>query len=98
MAKYQILVGSNSLEDKENLINVDRIYMHENYNTTITVNDIALLWLKKPIQFEANKRPVCLAEDGSDDAWEFTNCFSTGWGDTIAGELKCLINRGGKLS
>ena len=77
--------GSNPNEVSRS---VDRIVLHPNYDSDTNDNDIAMLRLSSPVQFNNFIRPVCLAASGSvfnngTDSWV------TGWGN---------IGEGGKSS
>jgi secreted trypsin-like serine protease len=92
-ADYKILVGTNIIDETEHLLGIDRVLIHERYDTYTNLNDIALLWLKTPIEFSDEKRPVCLANDKHNDAWQYRNCYATGWGDVVSGSGRYLPNK-----
>jgi len=59
---------------------VTTVYSHPDYNVPSYVNnDIAVLELEKPIQFNKYVQPVCLPQN---DPPVGTKCFVTGWGKT----------------
>ena len=42
---------------------IEKVIIHENYNTNTIDNDIAILKLKTPLKFNDNVRPACLPQD-----------------------------------
>jgi len=65
----------------EQVIPIDQIFIHPNYNPPVTGPDydVALIKLREPITFKNDVRPVCLP---TKDFPPGTNCYVTGWGDT----------------
>ncbi|XP_034566458.1 transmembrane protease serine 9 [Notolabrus celidotus] len=59
---------------------VSQIIIHPDYNTTTLENDISLLKLSSPVNFNDFILPVCLAESGS-SFFDGTNSWVTGWGN-----------------
>ena len=72
------------MEGNEQIIQIDKIILHPNYNPSVTNldYDVALIKLKEPITFNNDVRPVCLP---TADFEPGTNCYVTGWGDTREG-------------
>ena len=68
------------VEGYEQIISVDKIIIHPDYDAYTLDYDVALIKLKKPINFTRNVRPVCLP---TMDFAPGTKCFVTGWGATI---------------
>ena len=66
-------------EDHEQVIEIEQIITHEQYNPSTYDYDIALMKLKTPIKFTPRVRPVCLPDDDMDFS-AGTNCYVTGWG------------------
>ena len=58
---------------------IEKIILHENYNSETYDYDIALVKLNNPVHFSTRVRPVCLPHEGMDFATG-TNCYVTGWG------------------
>lgn len=58
--------------------NVVEVKIHENYQQGTHFNNIALLFLEKPVDLAINVNTVCLPPQDSN----FDNqiCFATGWG------------------
>lgn len=63
---------------------VASIKIHLFFNQQSLFNDIALLFLKSPVDIAENVNVVCLPE--KDTTFDYANCFATGWGKTTFGE------------
>ncbi|XP_027196822.1 trypsin-1 [Dermatophagoides pteronyssinus] len=65
--EYVVKVGAHELSDSGEFMQLDSITIHENYTPQYHNDDIALLRLKRPLDFVGNDRiaPVCLPERGS---------------------------------
>ena len=61
----------------EQVISIEKLVIHSSYDANSQDNDIALLKLKTPIQYNARALPVCLP---SSDLPSGTDCWITGWG------------------
>jgi len=75
----------------EHVIQIEEIFIHPKYNPPKTENDydVALIKLRKPIKFNNDVRPVCLP---TKDFRAGTNCYVTGWGDTLEGGNTAQVN------
>jgi len=83
-ASFTLTVGEHDLrkaDETEQVIPIDQIFIHPNYNPPVTGNDydVALIKLREPITFNNDVRPVCLP---TKDFLPGTNCSVTGWGNT----------------
>lgn len=58
---------------------VSQVIVHPNYNDTLFNNDIALMKLSSPVNFNNYIRPICLASNSS-QFYNSTSCWATGWG------------------
>nr|CAI5843291.1 unnamed protein product [Callosobruchus analis] len=70
---------SGDLESKKPISrNVKRVIVHRQYDAATFENDLALLELEQPVQFDSHIIPICLPRDGDD----FTGRMATvtGWG------------------
>ncbi|XP_034943315.1 serine protease filzig [Chelonus insularis] len=70
---------SGELESRRSVSrNVRRVIVHRAYNPATFENDLAILELESPIEFDAHIVPICMPEDGID----FTGKVATvtGWG------------------
>lgn len=64
-------------------ISVDKIIIHEKYSKSRIRDDIALIYLSRPIKFVPNgrTRPICLPSSAWDTSSRDSNkCTATGWG------------------
>ncbi|XP_066588272.1 serine protease filzig [Prorops nasuta] len=70
---------SGELESKRSVTrNVRRVIVNRGYDPATFENDLALLELESPVQFDAHIVPICMPDDGAD----FTGRMATvtGWG------------------
>lgn len=70
---------SGELESRKAIVkNVKRVIIHRSYEPATFENDIALLELESPVQFDQHIVPICLPEDNED----FVGRMATvsGWG------------------
>ena len=58
---------------------IEKVLMHESYDTDLVDFDITLLKLNKPLVFNDYVSPVCLPRTLVPDN---TSCIVSGWGDT----------------
>lgn len=65
--------------NRRNTLSVEKIIMHEDYNDTQVVHDIALLKLTKPVQFSEKVSPICLPKNGP---MEYKTLKAARWGAT----------------
>ncbi|XP_029437821.1 serine protease 55-like [Rhinatrema bivittatum] len=84
----RVEVGATILQETKELIKVKKIITHKNYSGSNSDNDIALLLLASPIEFNVLKTPVCLPPSGNFKNEDWTTCFVVGWGTTEAGKTK----------
>lgn len=84
----------NVYEDTEREYEVEKIFIHPDYNPRVLNNDISLLKLKTPIMFDKFRQPVCLPEKPAEEGDE---CYITGWGKLKWTELMTPILQEGKL-
>ena len=59
------------------------IFCHPDYKPPAKYNDIALLKLDRPVEFNEFIRPACLY---TSDTFEFDKTVATGWGKTDFGK------------
>lgn len=60
---------------------VTEIHVHEDYNSRIFANDIALYKLDKPLHLSKYVTPACLPSGLADDPVGGMECKVAGWGD-----------------
>ena len=70
---------------------VDRMIVHEKYNSTTVLDDIALLELVKPVTFRKHIVPVCLPKKNSDHSGKTGTL--TGWGRTRDEKVRRYLQR-----
>ena len=72
---------------------ISRAIMHENYIRTkaYALNDLALLKVRKPIEFMTHIIPICLPREASN--FKGKTATLTGWGDTDKEEGKHTLLR-----
>ena len=67
-------------EGTEKIIDVVEVILHENYNRSITDNDMALFRLAEDVQYTRSIKPICLPRD---DVTDNMMCITAGWGHTL---------------
>ncbi|CAH1371357.1 unnamed protein product [Tenebrio molitor] len=65
-------------------VEVDSIKIHPGYNSEILYNDIALLFLKKPVELAPHINVICLPPPNL--TVDNARCLSTGWGKDVFGK------------
>jgi len=80
---YIIRIGEYSLDKKENEVErrIRKIVLHSDYATGNFNNDIALLHLEQPVEYNKFVKPICI-NDGAISYPTGTKCMVTGWGRT----------------
>ncbi|XP_028416289.1 transmembrane protease serine 3-like [Dendronephthya gigantea] len=79
-ANYKITVGDHDLRYSsryEQVVPIERLIIHDDYDPNSQDNDIALLKLETPIKYNSRALPVCLP---SSNLPAGTQCWVTGWG------------------
>jgi len=66
---------------------VERIFMHPQYNSRTLINDVALVKLTAPIPFSLDVQPICAPERNDQYAYRKTSC--SGWGTQSSGGACC---------
>ncbi|XP_050528451.1 venom protease-like [Daktulosphaira vitifoliae] len=87
---YMVRLGDLNLDPNVNdgakpiNVMVEKMIVHEKYNTETLFNDIALLKLAEPVKFNSNIQPICLPTSSElrSHSFEGTLPFIAGWGDT----------------
>ena len=83
-----LIVGDQNkevFEGSEEMARVERIITHEDYGHSEAggmANDLALLKLETPLNFNERVRPVCLSRD---HPGLNSTCYAIGWGITEGG-------------
>ncbi|XP_005373861.1 PREDICTED: serine protease 55 [Chinchilla lanigera] len=83
--ELNIVVGTNDLTSPHMEIKqVTSIILHKDYKRVSMDNDIGLLLLASPIEFNGLKVPICLPPQPSPVSWR--QCWVAGWGQTNSTE------------
>jgi secreted trypsin-like serine protease len=68
-------------------LDVDSIFVHENYNSNTMENDISVVKLATAIQFNENVTAACAPDPA--DLYEYRKCQCSGWGTVNSGGVCC---------
>jgi len=82
--KAGVFDETQNSETGEQVVAIEQIILHPQYNSQTTSHDIALLKLKTPLTFSNHIQPVCLAQN-DDLLTAGTLVTVTGWGTTSSG-------------
>ncbi|XP_077668489.1 serine protease 55 isoform X2 [Eretmochelys imbricata] len=78
---------SHQVEKKK----LDRLILHEHFDSANMDNDVALILLDSPIEFSEQKLPICLPFIRDLQTWK--GCWVAGWGAPVAGDKTTLTKR-----
>ena len=78
-----VLYGTTSLDSGGTRVGVKKIYIHNNYNNIIHINDIALIKLKGPLPVEYVNRVTNSELDYTSPG---KKAYLIGWGDILYGD------------
>ncbi|XP_076132174.1 trypsin-3 isoform X1 [Alosa pseudoharengus] len=81
----QVVLSEHSLaseEGFEQVFDVEKIFVHYNYNYKIYNNDIMLIKLSTPAQLNANVQPAYVPTESDPEMTKSTICTVSGWGVT----------------
>lgn len=84
VSQWRVRLGKHDrskTESSEQNLSVKTIISHNSYSSSKLTNDIALMELSTPAQINYFVSPVCVSGVDVDTG---TNCFTTGWGDTLS--------------
>ncbi|NWJ11897.1 CTRC protein, partial [Crypturellus undulatus] len=79
---YRVALGKQNLKEEEaGAVNVavEKIIVHENWNSKLITNDIALVKLAESVQESESIQPACLPPAGLLLPQDYP-CYITGWG------------------
>jgi hypothetical protein len=91
-ASFSVKTGSTMKSGKgagSNVQSAAKLVTHAHYNAELIQFDVALVKLSTPLQYSDVIRPVCLHDRPSTS--EFRECYTTGWGRDIHGNLMIQI-------
>ncbi|XP_070167364.1 chymotrypsin-1-like [Polyergus mexicanus] len=83
LSYLSVHAGTNYLNQTGDMYKVANFTIHENYNRTLLINDIALVHLAKPIKYSKVVQPIKLST--TDISLEGKPCTLSGWGTTKLG-------------
>ena len=63
---------------------VSDLAIHSAFNRGNLYNDIALVFLKEPLQWQLNVQPICLPPTHL--SFDFSKCYVAGWGKNVFGK------------
>jgi len=89
-SSISIAVGDwrrSAASDVRQVLDVSLIKSHENYKPSTTENDVALIKVSTPIDFNDDVQPVCAPDSSKDYAWNLVQC--AGWGTLRSGGPCC---------
>lgn len=74
-------------------VGIEKILIHEKYDSKRISNDIALLRLNSSVTFEKHVKPICLpvTDELKQQAESLSNYFVTGWGTTENGSSSDVL-------
>lgn len=83
LKNYQVILGSHDLNTPsvhERTVDMEQIIVHENWNAATVTNDIALIKLRTPIQFNSKISPICLPFNDIVGNMDEENALTMGYG------------------
>ena len=83
--EYWVVVGEHNrdvVEGTERTHLLELIHQHPDYNSYTNDNDLALLKMKEPIEFNRNVGPLTIEGTPIVDDDGKLSCYVTGWGST----------------
>jgi trypsin len=86
-----VVVGEHAISDTTSTVrqtlDVEGIWVHENYNSGTVENDISLAKTSVPIALNVNVQPICAPDPANDYVHYKSQC--SGWGTLISGGACC---------
>ncbi|KAM5171894.1 acrosin-like [Mantella aurantiaca] len=82
ISKWRIVIGGHQLSQlKENvqIRSVGSYVLHKKYSGKIKINDVALIKLNKPVQYDDFVQPACLPSS-TQNISSMVLCYVSGWG------------------
>ncbi|KAH8388565.1 hypothetical protein KR093_010024, partial [Drosophila rubida] len=74
-------------------VGIEKILLHEKYDSKTNINDIALLRLNSTVSFQKHIKPICLpiSDELKQQAETLSEYFVTGWGTTENGSSSDVL-------
>jgi len=93
---FKVKAGAHNIhtllpEDTVQTRNVVEMWKHESYDHNIITNDVSVLKLDEPLEFNEYVQPLPMAEKGDDPAGG-TVCVNSGWGSTSHSSVQQMPN------
>ncbi|XP_069131728.1 chymotrypsin B-like isoform X2 [Argopecten irradians] len=93
--RYRITAGDYNRRNpephrSEQAIRAKKIFIHERYNIKTLINDVAILKLRKPVQFGTYIQPIGLAKTTTNLSQ--STCYITGWGMRIDKDVSSMAD------
>ncbi|KAJ0180958.1 hypothetical protein K1T71_003043 [Dendrolimus kikuchii] len=73
----KVVIGTNSLNSGGEHLDVEKIIIHDNYNSNLITNDVSLVKVASDIEFNDRVQPIKLPEENTDAG---ADLVLTGWG------------------
>merc|ERR1712198_447227 len=94
---FQVVAGAHNIhtilpEDTIQKRKVADMWKHEGYDSSIITNDVSLLKLDEPLEFNEYVQPLPMAPKGDDPAGG-TICVNSGWGSTSHSSIAQMPNK-----
>ena len=86
LSKIRIVAGEHRLlqaSDSVQIGKLSKVFVHPDYNRYTQSNDIALIKLEKPLEFDADVREICLPSKNQETDQKVV--VASGWGVTSEG-------------
>ncbi|XP_056130470.1 chymotrypsin-like elastase family member 2A [Lampris incognitus] len=94
--RYRVELGKHNLKTAEEgslRLRAAKIIPHEDYNTMLSRNDIALIKLSSPVTFSDTIMPACLPDSGF-ILPHGAPCYVTGWGRlSTSGPMSVILQQ-----
>uniref|UniRef100_H2Y5M0 Peptidase S1 domain-containing protein n=1 Tax=Ciona savignyi TaxID=51511 RepID=H2Y5M0_CIOSA len=94
---YRAILGNYlnyEIDDEEKVVGFSRFFIHEEYDSTLLINDIALLKLSEPLVFNDFIKPVCLPDYNPGVPYvDGEAVLISGWGTLKSGSLPNILQQ-----
>lgn len=74
-------LGSDEEPKPFQIVRVQKVIFHPQYQPKTLEHDIALLYLENDIKYDDHVAPICL--DDTDSVLPSNDCITTGWGKEV---------------